>query len=231
VLGWRASSKGDVDCTQRFKVRGGLVLKRKKAVTVAAAVVWLVACVAGAHAVMRYATAPGVVTTTPATWPHDTALQKSSIGNTLLLFVHPMCPCTKATLSELKELVENHKLPVTVVVYTPEAAGAKWQESALVRDFRQLDNAAIVHDVDGIESRRFGVTTSGHALLYNSADELLYSGGITKARGEIGDNDARQCLQNQLSSPGQAALSQPTFGCPLNSPGECSSESSSCCRS
>ena len=52
----------------------------------------------------------------------------------------------------------------------------------------------MLRDDDGAEARRFGAETSGQTLLYDEHGALLFSGGITGARGHAGDNAGRASL-------------------------------------
>ena len=73
---------------------------------------------------------------------------------------------------------------------------------------RKIDN-------DGIEARRFGSSTSGQVMLYNTQGKLLFSGGITASRGHSGDNDGRTAIVALLTQ-GQALTDEtPVFGCQL----------------
>jgi hypothetical protein len=68
-------------------------------------------------------------------------------------------------------------------------------------------------DPDGVEAKRFGLTTSGEVSIFSPSGELRYSGGLTGARGHEGDNRARRPLLSQSAdSPKQA----PVFGCGLH---------------
>ncbi len=196
-----------------------------------AAVVWIVACVAGAGVMMRYAITPGTTGALAATWPAGTTLSRNGNGNTLMLFAHPRCPCTKATLGEMREVLAAHGASLNVIFFEPEGADAEWKESSLVRAAKDIKGATVAYDPAGLEARRFGVETSGHVLLFNQSGNLLFSGGITRARGERGENAARESFTAQLQSQGSAIKTAPVFGCELFAPGTCPSESSSCCRS
>lgn len=196
-----------------------------------AAAVWIVACVAGAGVMMRYANTPGTTGELAAKWPAATKLSRNANGNTLLLFAHPRCPCTKATMGETREVLAARGASLTVVFFEPEGADAEWKQTSLVHAVNDIDGAMVARDPDGVEARRFGVETSGHVLLFNQSGNLLFSGGITKARGERGENAAREIFSGQLQSPDPTIKTAPVFGCGLFAPGNCPSESSSCCSS
>jgi hypothetical protein len=61
---------------------------------------------------------------------------------------------------------------------------------------------------------RFGALTSGHTVVYDPSGRLLFSGGITSARGHAGENMGSELILAQLArktNPQTHAV----FGCPL----------------
>ena len=78
-----------------------------------------------------------------------------------------------------------------------------------------LPGLTIWDDEGGALARRFGVRTSGHVLLYDSKGRLLYSGGITPARGHRGDNLRPRRGAGRAVRQGSRQSSTPAFGCPL----------------
>jgi hypothetical protein len=96
----------------------------------------------------------------------------------------------------------------------------------------KLPEARLVTDAHGAESRRFGSATSGQVLLYDPAGRLVFAGGITPARGDMGDSFGRETLMAATAagaSPATGAATTnltprtPVFGCPLFAPNEITS--------
>ena len=54
-----------------------------------------------------------------------------------------------------------------------------------------LPDVTVVRDDMAGEARRFGAVTSGQTLLFDTQGNLLFSGGITAARAQAGDNAGR----------------------------------------
>jgi hypothetical protein len=72
-----------------------------------------------------------------------------------------------------------------------------------------------VRDDDGVEAARFRATTSGTAALYDARGRLLFTGGLTSARGHEGDSAGLQRIASLLRT-GQADRSDaPVYGCSL----------------
>ena len=85
-----------------------------------------------------------------------------------------------------------------------------------MREARNLPGAEVRLDRDGVESRRFGAETSGAVRVYSPDGRLVFSGGLTSARGHEGDSEGTIAIAALLAGTSSAA-SSPTFGCPLAS--------------
>jgi hypothetical protein len=194
--------------------------------------VWLVAAVAGMSVIWRFDNAPGAGANAPARWPVDSVLARAPGRPTLVLLAHPQCSCTRASLDELGEaLARAGTKPRTYVLFLkPEAFSVGWEQTDSWRQAAALPDVTVVRDDSGLEAHRFGAATSGQTLLYDADGTLLFSGGITAARGHAGDNAGRSelvsLLNRGLSAPvvtmnrtmnrGQSARDAThVFGCPL----------------
>jgi hypothetical protein len=138
----------------------------------------------------------------------------------LIVFVHPHCPCTRATIANLDRLLArtNGKLDVTAVVVVPLGATSDWADTANVRAVRAIEGVETRTDWGGAEANRFGATTSGYVLLYTADRNLAYAGGITPARGHEGDcKGIDQILAIVAGGTAQLEIPQPqtAAGCAL----------------
>jgi len=168
---------------------------------------WVAAVGGGFAALAGYQASPGAAAASEPVWPAGTALAAPG-GPTLLVFLHPECACSRATLGELDRLLVFFRGRVDVrLVFS--APGRTLRERAA-----RLSGVTPVDDPGGIEARRFGATTSGHAFLFAADGRRLFAGGITAARGHHGDNAGAAALRAHAEgreAPGTA----PVFGCPL----------------
>lgn len=179
-----------------------------------------------------YKATSGCVGDVAGQWPEDGPLRRSPSGETLLMFAHPRCPCTSASLNELAAVLAAPIGPVAVnvVFYRPDAADETWTDSNLVRRAAAMSGVRILWDDGGRLARQFRVETSGHVLAFDRRGELTFSGGITPIRGHEGGNPGRDtlvaCLRNRtaatksgMSIRGPAAQGSIAkglvFGCPL----------------
>lgn len=168
---------------------------------------WLGLLAYGLHAQFAYATTAGSVGDTPQVLPHDSKLPR----NTVLMFVHAECPCTRASLRELSELMRGGNTPAMLVV-APVTVG-RWEDSDAAQLAKGVPNLRVVFD-DGSEATRFGAQTSGYVAFYDAQGALQFAGGITGSRGHIGENVALASLRKLLSAHGTAER-HPVYGCPL----------------
>jgi hypothetical protein len=123
-------------------------------------------------------------------FPRSSALQLVSDKPTLVLFAHPHCPCTQASLHELDGLLAQTQNRVSaIVVFTiPDGVPAGWEKGDLWNAAATIPGLRVIRDLGGREAHQFDVEGSGHVLLFASSGKLLFSGGITASRGHEGDN-------------------------------------------
>jgi hypothetical protein len=170
----------------------------------------------GIAALFTFDQTAGAVNAVPDSWPSSSGIGRTSGSDTLLVFVHPQCSCTKATLHEIATLDAYRRLS-TVVLFdharnTPWEPGNLWNE---VED--EIPGVRRIRDDDGREARRFGARTSGYTELYNANGELLFKGGVTGSRGHEGDNLGLDQLRASIDTGRRAAHPSLVFGCALSS--------------
>jgi hypothetical protein len=186
-----------------------------------ATAIWLVAAGVGMKVVLDYQVAPGVAARPPEVWPVASEIPRTDGKFSLLLIAHPQCPCTRATLEELAGIIArtDGRLQASVLFVVPPGRDASWAETDLWRTASSLPGVHVALDRDGIESRRFGIATSGQVLLYDPGGRLLFAGGITPGRGHVGDNAGREAVEAALAldrpATNRIAVDTPVFGCAL----------------
>lgn len=187
---------------------------------------WL--CLSGAamYALADYGTEAGAAGPAPSHWPSllSTGISPSENRATVVLFAHPLCPCTRATLVELESLTNRlyGLLDLHVLFFEPSDTADMpgiWAASELKKMASALPGTQVHADVDGRLARHFGAYTSGQVLLYDTAGELQFAGGITPSRGHTGSNLGRATLISSILGdrgvdPLQPVIN-PVFGCGL----------------
>ena len=181
------------------------------------ATAWLFSVVAGLSVVWRFDNTPGVAANSPTRWPSGTHLTRATERPTLVLLAHPQCSCTRATLQELGEILARaENRPKTYVVFLkPSSFADGWEQTDLWQTAARLPDVTVIRDDDGREASRFGAATSGQTVLYDARGVLLFSGGITGARGEAGDNAGQHALITVLNRQPADRATSSVFGCPL----------------
>jgi hypothetical protein len=185
-------------------------------------VVWMAAVVSGMWALDSYKITPGRVGRTPLRISDETTGALAAGRPRLLMFVHPKCPCSRASLSELAAIVERNRerVAVEIVFVKPAGVGADWERTSLWRTATQIAGAHVVFD-DGTLARKLGAETSGYVVLYDASGSLLFSGGITRSRGHEGRSVGSRTIGALLAGEAVANPKTPVFGCSLFARGNC----------
>jgi hypothetical protein len=193
-----------------------LLGKREKLI-LALVALWLSLGVAGFCLILAYEARGSAADSTPLNWPDGTQIPKNIDGATLLMFVHPNCPCTSASLGELEKLMARHQDDVRafVIFSKPVGADESWDRTDLFKTAESIPGVQILQDVGNEDARRFHATTSGQTLLYDRNGHLAFSGGITLARGHSGDNPGCDAIESFLSQGFTERDRTPVFGCAI----------------
>jgi hypothetical protein len=200
-----------------------ILLRKKLFITTLLGVVWLACVVFGIRVLLRYESTPGRIGVVGGNWPVVSAIPRTGEHPTLVMFAHPHCPCTRASIGELAQIVADTggKLNACVLFIKPKAASADWDDTELRRSAAAIPGVRVFTDAEGSEARRFGAETSGHTLLFDRTGALLFSGGITASRGHAGRNDGESAIIAAVNGKQSARERTPVFGCSLTSqPGE-----------
>lgn len=178
---------------------------------------WLLAVVLGLRVLWGYANRAGEPAVAASDWPAATKLVRGENGATLVMFVHPMCPCSRASAGELARLMARCEQPLDVKVLAVKAPDAPkaWAESSLLKTLRDIPSVTVTEDQGGTEARRFGARTSGHTMLFDARGRLLFSGGITAARGHAGDSVGGDSIVALVNHDGNSQREADVFGCSL----------------
>jgi hypothetical protein len=195
-------------------VRGN-ALRHLGAVAVGA--LWLAGVSTGWYWMYEYSNGSGAAAAAPREWPAASDLEPASGLPTLLVFAHPQCSCTRATLGELARLMAKAqgRVSATVLVEAPDQAPDSWVRGDLWDTAAAIPGVEVLPDRGGREAALFGSATSGQTLLYDASGTLLFQGGITAARGHAGDNVGSRAVLALVRGDATDRLETPVFGCPL----------------
>jgi hypothetical protein len=194
-----------------------LHLLRSGWVALTVALCWGVAVAGGFLAIHAYEITPGSSGQAVPRWPGGRRIALADDRPTLVMAAHPRCPCTRASAAELARILERceGRVAVYVLLFKPRQGDWTWVRSGCSRSFAAIPGVRLIDDPDGAEAKRFGARTSGQVALYSPDGRLLCRGGITRARGQEGDNPGREAVISLLRGRAGGSPKSPVFGCPI----------------
>ena len=178
---------------------------------------WLLAVGAGLAMITNYQNTSGAAGAVPGHWPAGTQIALDSKHDTLIMFAHPQCPCTRASMEELNRLLAQcpGQVAAHVLFLKPEIFSNDWMRTDLWRSASAIPGVTVHEDSDGAQARLFGAETSGDVLLYDTHGQLLFKGGITGSRGHAGDNAGENAIASLLAGQSVSLKQTPVYGCSL----------------
>ena len=182
----------------------------------------MAAVAVGLRLILNYENTPGISGASSQVWPVDSQIHRTPGLPTLVTMVHPHCPCSRASIGELALLMVRGQglVNANVVFVKPRDFPDEWERSDLWSSAAMIPGVNVSVDNDGVEARRFGSRTSGQVMLYSADGRLIFSGGITAARGHSGDNYGRSAIIELLNDGAVEQRETPVFGCPLFADGD-----------
>jgi len=203
--------------------QGELLQRRTKQILVTSlfATVWIGTVAFGLRTLFHYENTPGRAGALPLAWPAS-QIERASDRATLVMVAHPHCPCTRASVGELAQIMARlqGKISAYVLFVKPKEAGVDWEGTDLVRSAEMIPGVKVLLDPDGVEARRFGAETSGHTQLFGKDGRLLFSGGITASRGHAGGNAGERAIIGLVNNQTTVQTETLIFGCALANRGE-----------
>ena len=178
---------------------------------------WLLAVCVGVAIILRYENTSGAVGVTIQDYPSVKQVTLDPKRDTLVMFAHPKCPCTRASMDELNRLMtqSNGKLAAHVFFLQPTNFSEAWVKTGLWQSAAAIPGVAVHTDPGGTTAQKFGAETSGYVLLYNPAGQLLFSGGITSGRAHEGDNAGEDAIIALVNGQKPGITHTPVYGCYL----------------
>jgi hypothetical protein len=191
-------------------------IPRRRMLVPALAIVWVLTISGGGVLMWDFESTPGVPSSPPDVWPVASRIPHAANRPTLVMLVHPHCPCSRASLEELDRimaLVAGRVTAHVLVAHSGDVPQGRirtrlWRRAANIRGVE-------VSSDDGTEAIRFQAFTSGQTLLYGTDGRLLFSGGITVARGHEGDSGGRRAIEGLLTDEVTTVRQTAVFGCSL----------------
>lgn len=182
---------------------------------------WIPAVGFGINTLLKYSSTPGRTAEAPLDWPSSAPISRVKGRATIVMFAHPMCGCTRASLGELAIIMAHARgrLDASVFFYYPPEKDREWARTDLWDTATAIPGVRAFDDRNAVAAQTFGALTSGQTLLYDGAGRLLFKGGITAFRGHSGDNAGRSAIAALLLSDRTSLkdlpVTTPVFGCSL----------------
>jgi hypothetical protein len=201
--------------------RGLSVLRNRTWFPIVCGTLWLATAAVCLAMLWRAENTPGIRMPVPAHWPLASHIPAAPGIATLLMFAHPRCPCTRASVGELEKLIAqcNGRVRAHVIFYKPPGAPDNWAHTDLWKSAAAIPGVEVQCDKQGSEAALFGARTSGFIVLYDQFGNLRFSGGITSERGHSGDNEGRSAVVAILDGQLPRRIATPVFGCSFSRPG------------
>ena len=190
---------------------------RTKLILAISVAAWAIGVGLGWRQLSIYANTPGKRAEAPANWPAGSPIRQTSGRPSIVVFVHPQCPCSLATITELARIVATapRQFDIDIFFYRPGTERAEWSRTDLWRNAAAVPGARLADDRDAEMARVFGARVSGQAMVYDAGGALLFNGGITSARGHAGDSDGRDAILAIARNETPERRTTPVFGCAL----------------
>lgn len=165
----------------------------------------------------RYGFTPGEQVAAPDRYPASMSYLIDPETPTLLVFAHPKCSCTQATLRELSRLRTRVQSKMAVHVLISYDPNDKFESQRIEKQAREIAGIQVSVDLNRKIAKSFNALTSGQTILYAPEGNILFQGGITASRGHEGANHGVEEIERIVSGPFiKTKYSRtPTFGCHL----------------
>lgn len=181
---------------------------------------WALLLAAGVGALSRYDFKGSVPGGLAAHWSKNPLIALDSDRPTLLMFIHPRCPCSAASIAQLHRVLSRYPgcFNTAVLIALPEGVPEGWEEGANLEAASQLPETTLLRDRDGALAQQFRALNSGTVLVFDRTGKRLFSGGITASRGHEGESLGSLALMDIGTGKAPRVDAMPVFGCALAGP-------------
>ncbi|MGN6728006.1 MAG: RedB protein [Tepidisphaeraceae bacterium] len=179
---------------------------------------WILMAIAGFAVLCRYSFTPGAsAIATDAGRFASLGLPHAAGLPTLLMVVHPLCPCSTASMRELAMLAADCQdlMSIDVLFVQPKGLPGSIESTELWKAAEEIPGAHLIRDANGSAAAKIGAATSGQVYLFDANNRLQFSGGITSSRGHEGLSEGRSTLEALIHHKTPLVRETPVFGCPL----------------
>lgn len=181
--------------------------------------VWLFCCLCATAVLTLYSHTPNDAGAAQVVLTDTNAVQLDENRPTLVMYVHPRCPCTLASVEGLARLQRKFvgRFALRVVFSVPQGMETDWHETSLWESVGRISDCERILDKGGRITRQAGAETSGTVGVYEPDGRLMFWGGVTASRGHAGDSPGTDAIAgyfNNLTYQDRTNV----YGCPINGP-------------
>ncbi len=189
-------------------------------------VLWAVAVAVAVGALMTYGNRPGELGEPAPTWSLEALGEPATDRPTLVMFVHPKCPCTRASLEQVAKVqaARPHAFDLQFVIFVPTDEVGDWRNSDLIAFALRLAPEGVQFDSGGVLTKDAGARVSGTVAFYSTDGRLQFWGGVTPARGHQGPAAGLEAIRDLIDGNDAASRRAAVFGCPFFEAGESCAE-------
>jgi hypothetical protein len=183
-----------------------------------AGLVWVALLAAGMAWMLGHDFTPGESSgEVPNVWPEDVARVRRSGVATLVMAVHPGCPCTRASLDQLERLIvrTGPRLRVMTLHFSSPATDTERVGVGTRNVISSNSRIEAMMDRDGELAKRFGLVTSGEVAVYDREGRLRFHGGLTPSRGCSAPGTGFDAVLALANGNEIARPAAPVFGCSI----------------
>jgi hypothetical protein len=156
----------------------------------ATSAVWLLLALAatasaafGFDLLLRYEGTAGAEASAPEMWPRASEIALDPSRANLVLLVHPECPCSRPSVSELAKLMARagSHIVAHVLFVMPPGLSADPVASGMWDTASHIPKTTPLIDPHGTEARRLGALTSGQVVRLLNRNETKHTSSFRAA--------------------------------------------------
>jgi hypothetical protein len=181
---------------------------------------WFVAVICMAIVFAVHETKPGLADVSRIQELSPVSFAVPGFTPKLLIFLHPECPCSAASVENLARIMARcqRRVDAEIFIYQPSNQPDSWSRTSVWESARNIPGVSVHFDKDAHLAKAYGAATSGQTLLFDEAGRLIFAGGITPTRAHSGDSegaDAIVALVLGFARPHASLWTTPVYGCEI----------------
>lgn len=199
----------------------------RKAILLFGLIFWVTSIAFAMKVLIDYSKIPGPEGTIVRQWPVHSSVQRDPSLPTLVMSVHSMCSCTRASIEELSRIMtvlQGKLIAHVLIVPLPGQTETELRDTFVWKRSAETPGVFIHIDQEGLQTKQFGALVSGKVMVFDTQGKLSFHGGITDSRGHEGENAGRKqiisLILDKVSGKGLVMKTTPVFGCLLFDPKE-----------